>query len=494
MTVRTPTVAAVSLSILAGGLIVSPLGAMRSVQDAAATTPSTTPAAEKPKTHKVSSVDMTLNFDRDGRIDSAKRAKVRLLPEAYSGSFEVAEVLKRGGRVKKGDVLLRLDSESIDKAIDEARVAADHANRRLKIAQAEQLIMKEDNITRLEQVSEARVRAEQELHIWEKYDSPDMIKQADLSMQQRENGLVDAKMELAQLEEMYSGTHLAQETKDIVLDRTRRDVKISEEYMALTKNDDTITRQFRHPQRDEQVRDALKWAKEDEAHAKIGVTTTEDRKAMDLEGAERSVKEAADRLKDLETDRGLLEVVAPADGIMTNIDLEPKDNVNGRQTVCEVLDPTDLVVKFSAQPEDLRVLLPEGDEALRQVALRLPDFPEIKLTGTITEMGEMVSAGGGGGGGEANTIPVTVKIDGALNPFVRLGLKCKVRAERTLKSVIAVPRECVTWENAQAQVKVLDAAGLAQTRAVVVGPSNDKMTMVIEGLKAGDEVVIEEKK
>lgn len=486
MTVRLTTLAAASLTILASGLLASPLGAVGSPQDAAATTPAT----DKPKTHRVEPADLTLSFDRDGRIDAARRIKVRLLPEAYGGSFEIAEVFKRGGRVKKGDVLMRLDSEGIDKAIDEARVASDHAGRRLKIAQAEQLIMKEDNLVRLEQAAKARTRAAQELEIWEKYDSPDMLTQAGLSMQQRENGLADSKQELAQLEEMYSGTHLAQETKDIVLDRTRRDVKISEEYLKLTKNDDVVTRQYRHPQRDEQVRDAMKWATQDENHAKIGVTTSEDRKAMDLESAERGVKEAADRLKDLEADRNLLEVKAPADGIMTTVELEPKDTINGRQTVCEVLDPIDLVVRFSAQPEDLRVLLPGGGEAVRQVSLRLPDFPEIRLTGTITEMGEMISTSGG----EANTIPVTVQIDGASNPLVRLGLKCKVRAERTLKGVIAVPKECVKWEGAEATVKVLDASGAAKERTIVVGPSNDKMTMVVEGLKAGDEVVIEDKK
>jgi multidrug efflux pump subunit AcrA (membrane-fusion protein) len=317
-----------------------------------------------------------------------------------------------------------------------------------------------------------------------------MLRQQDLSMMSREFGMADQKQELAQLEEMYSGTHLAQETKDIVLDRARRGVMMGEEYMKLAKNDETVAKQYRHPQRDEQVRDALKWAKEDESHAKVGVASTEDRKAMDLEGAQRGVKDAQEKLADLTADRGLLEVVAPADGIMTNIELEPKDNVGARQAICEVLDPTDLVVKFSALPEDLRILAPAEGEAVRNVTLRLPDFPEIKLTGTITEMGEMISSGGG----EANTIPVTVKIAGASNPLVRLGLKCKVGAERTLKGVLAVPKECIKTEAGKSTCKVLTSGGKTEERTIVVGPSNDKMTMVVEGLKAGDEVVIEEKK
>lgn len=488
---RATPLAPASFAVLAVGFALAPMGAVTAPQDAAPPATAAS-AADKPKTHKVQTIDLVLDFDRDGRIDSAKRIKVRLLPEAYSGGFEVAEVLKTGGRVKKGDVLLRLDPEGIDKAIDDARVESDQATRRLKIAQNEQVIMKEGNATRLEQVAKSRIKAEQELMIWEKYDSPDMLRQTELGMMSRQFSLDDQKQELGQLEEMYSGTHLAQETKDIVLDRARRGVTMSEEYMKLARNDDTVTREYRHPQRDEQVRDALRWAKEDETHAKVGVANAEDRKAMELESAQRNVKDNAKRLTDLEADRKLLEVVAPADGIMTSIELDPRDNVGARQTICEVLDPRDLVVKFSAQPSDLRVLAPLQGEAVKTVALRLPDFPEIKLTGTITEMGEMISTGGASG--EANTIPVTVRVDGASNPMVRLGLKCKVRAARTLNGVLAVPKECVTWEAEQARVKVLTADGKVEVRDVLVGPSNDKMTMVVEGLKAGDDVVIEEKK
>jgi multidrug efflux pump subunit AcrA (membrane-fusion protein) len=317
-----------------------------------------------------------------------------------------------------------------------------------------------------------------------------MLRQAELGLQQREFSLADQKQELAQLEEMYSGTHLAQETKDIVLDRARRGVMMSEEYLKLAKNDDVISRQYRHPMQDMQVRDGVKWSMEDEAHAGITVTTSEDRKAMELDGAQRSLKDAAQRLKDLEADAALLEVKAPADGVMTTIDLDPKDNVNARQTICEILDPANLVVKFAAHPEDLRVLAPAEGEPVREVSLRLPDFPEVQLTGVISEMSEMVAAGGGGA--EANTIPVTVKINGGVNPLVRLGLKCKVHADRTLKDVLAVPREAVKWEAGQASVRIAGAAD-STPRKIIVGPANDKMIVVVEGLKTGDVVLVEEK-
>jgi len=489
------SLAASLLSLGAIGLMLVPAPASRAQQ----TPPDTAPggsgaapasAAAKPRTHTVAVGDLTLDLDRDGRIDSAKRIKVRLLPEAYSGGFEVAEVLKSGGRVKKGDVLIRFDPEAMDKAVEDANVELDHAQRRIKIAQSEQLVMSEENATRLEQAQKARVKAEKEVTIWEKYDGPDAVKQAELSLQQRQFGLDDQKQELAQLEEMYSGTHLAQETKDIVLDRARRGVKMSEEYLKLAQNDETIAKQFRQPMQDEQVHDALRWAKEGEEHTKVGVANAQERKSMEMELAQRNLKEVEKKVKNLGLDRALLEVKAPADGVMTTIELAPRDNVGARQTICEVLDPSDLVVKFSAQPEDLRVLAPASGEAARQVAIRLPDFPEVRLTGTITDMAEMVSTGGG----EANTIPVTVKIEGAGSPLVRLGLKCRVHAERTLKGVLTIPKSAVKIDGADAKVKVLGGDGQVIERTITIGPSSDDMTVVIDGLKAGDQVVIEDAK
>jgi hypothetical protein len=96
-----------------------------------------------------------------------------------------------------------------------------------------------------------------------------MLKGAELTMRQRENGLADEKQELAQLEEMYKGTHLATETKDIVLDRTRRNVKLQEQWLEISKDGNTVSMQFRYPQRDQDVRDTLRWAQQDDAHTRL---------------------------------------------------------------------------------------------------------------------------------------------------------------------------------------------------------------------------------
>jgi hypothetical protein len=130
----------IALSIAAFGL----LQASASENGDQATAP-----ADASKVHVVAAGDFVLHVEREGRIDSADKTKVRIIPETFGGPFEVAEVLKRNGRVKQGEVLLKIDSEAFDKEMDSARMALDHARKRLEIAREEARIQKEDNATRM---------------------------------------------------------------------------------------------------------------------------------------------------------------------------------------------------------------------------------------------------------------------------------------------------------------------------------------------------------
>lgn len=443
------------------------------------------PAPSQANLYVVQAGELALKVEREGRIDSADKIKVRIIPHEYKGSFEVLEVARRSGRVSKGDVLLRLNAEPFDKEIESSQVALDHAQRRLQIALEEQRIMREANATRLEQVQKNRKNVETESMIWEKYDSPGMLRSAELTLQQREFGLADQKQELDQLEQMYSGTHLATETKDIVLERARRGVKMSEAWLVLSKNSELVTREYRHAIQDRNVRDALKLAQQEEAHAQVNIAAAEERKSMEVESSQRAVRDAEEKLAKLSKDRELFVVTAPADGIMTRLEHEPRDLLSARSTICEVLNPTKLLVKFSLTAEDLRVIENGSSAALPSITLRLVEFPDIALTGKIEEIAEI-----GVAADKATNFPVTVAITTS-DPRVRVGMRCKLFASRTLPDAITLPSNAVTWENGEAWCTVQTDEG-AQKRRIVVGATVDDKVAVVEGLSAGDQIVLKE--
>lgn len=454
------------------------------------------PAASAPdpvKVHRVEPGELVLKVEREGRIESADRARVRIIPESFGGPFEVIEVVQRSGPIHKGDVIVRLDQKPYDKELNSVRVDLDHARKNLDLSREEQRLQRESNITRLEQTAKARARAAQELMIWEKFDSPDMLKQADLGMMQREFSLADERQELQQLEEMYKGTQLATQTKEIVLDRARRSVKMNEQWLELGKHDDFILRQHRHPDKDKDVRDQARWSVLEDDHAKLSVAAGEQRKVMELEKAEKGLKDTQERYGKLQADGKLFEISAPRDGVMTRIDLEPKDTIGARSVICEVMNPADLVVKFAVAAEDLRVLQSTGGKVTdQQITLFLPEYPEVKITGTIKDLSEIGEKTDGG-----TNFPMTVVVQGD-SDLVRLGLRCKLYASRTLSNVLSIPKTAMKWEDGQATCKVKASGGGGglgvEDRTITVGPSNEKMIVVLSGLKAGDEVVVEEEK
>jgi HlyD family secretion protein len=438
------------------------------------------PAVDGRQRHVVEPGGLILRFDEQGHLDSASRLKLRVDPEAYHGELQVVEIVKRSGPVSKDEVILRFDTTRLEEEIHQARETLTETKSRLDMAREERDMAVEAAAIRLERAQRAKLAADHELEIWEKYNSDRMLKTAELGVQQRENSLADQKEELAQLEAMYEGTRLDSATKEIVLERARRDVRMSEQWLAITRNDARITRQYRHDDRDQALREDAREQAIELEHTRIGNRLNAVRKELEIAALERQVREGARRLDRLEKDWNRLTVTAPADGIMTKIELQIGDTVGGGQVIAELVDPDDLIVPFMATAADLRVIA-EGSE----VQLTLPAFPEIDLQGTVAEL----SAIGAPSGGTAHFDGV-ITVEGD-DPLLRVGLHCRARASKTLENVLALPLEAVREDEGRTYCYVwID--GAAVERDIRLGARNDEMAQVVSGLTAGDQVLLEE--
>ena len=432
--------------------------------------------------HVVAPGDLLLSFDQEGRVDSAARLKIRVDPEEYRGPLEVTEVFKRQGRVARDDELLRFDTTRLEEELHKARESLADAKSRLDLAREERRIQVEAGAIRLERAQRAKINADHELEIWDKYNSQRMLTASELGVQGRENSLADQKEELAQLEAMYEGTRLDSATKEIVLERARRNVTMSEQWLTITRNDDVITRTYRHGDQDRNVREDARHRAMELEHTRANSRIGEVRKELEVLSLERQVREGAQRLSRLESDWSRLTVTSPADGIMTAIDLQVGDTASGQQVLAELIDPTDLIVDFSATATDLRVIAEGAD-----VALTLPAFPEVELTGTVRELSAI-----GTKSGDATHFQGVIAVDGT-HPMLRVGLRCRARAEKALTGVLLLPAKAVKEKDGRATCFVW-SEGEAVEREIRLGARNDEMVQIVSGLTAGEQVLLEEPK
>ncbi|MDY7108546.1 MAG: HlyD family efflux transporter periplasmic adaptor subunit [Planctomycetota bacterium] len=432
------------------------------------------------KVHTVAPGEMILRFQQQAHLDSASRLELRVDPEAYRGELRIVEIVTRSGPVEKGAVILRFDTRRLEEEIHQARETLTETKSRLDMAREDRDMNVEAAKIRLERARRATLAAEHELEIWEKYNSDRMLKTAELSVRQRENNLDDQKEELAQLEAMYEGTRLDSETKEIVLERARRNVRMSEQWLEISRNDALITRQYRHPDQDRAVRENAVHKAIELEHVRISNRLNAVRKELEIASLERKVREGARRLDRLERDWDRLTVAAPSAGILTKIDLQVGDTVGGRQVIAELVDPDDLIVPFTAVSSDLRVIA-EGDA----VDLALPAFPEIDVQGTVREL-----SGIGSPSGDTAHFDGVITVEGD-HPMLRVGLRCRARAEKTLEGVLTLPPDAIREDEGQTYCHVL-VDGEAVERDIRLGARTDEMVQIVSGLAAGDQVLLEE--
>lgn len=170
---------------------------------------------------------------------------------------------------------------------------------------------------------------------------------------------------------------------------------------------------------------------------------------------------------------------APFSGLITEVGVEVNDQVNASTSVAQIFDNSSFVVELNIDEVDLGLI-----KLGQRVLITLDAFPEMKLTGEVTEIGFTALNQGG-----VVVVPIKVQIS-EVNEKIKPGLS--VSAEIIVgqaKDQLIVPITSVIQKNNGAFVlkKVGDKFELTR---VITGISNDVMVTVLDGLKEGDQIMI----
>ncbi|MBX3729975.1 MAG: HlyD family efflux transporter periplasmic adaptor subunit [Candidatus Sumerlaeia bacterium] len=179
-------------------------------------------------------------------------------------------------------------------------------------------------------------------------------------------------------------------------------------------------------------------------------------------------------------------------GSQRMVEAKPGDSVREGQPIGEIPDLSTLI---------LRSQIPEGD--LHRVAVGQPvritfdAYDGLRLNGRVTNIGKVAIAR------EASAAGVLVQAEGysgqkvfeitiafdAPDPRVKPGITAQVSIvlERHT-DVLAVPIDAVRWADGHPVVTVVDAQGVATSRAVELGVRNGGRVVVRDGLREGEMV------
>jgi multidrug efflux pump subunit AcrA (membrane-fusion protein) len=453
----------------------------------------------KPPTHKVDKAPFRVDLSLKGTFETPAMTEVSVNFEAWAAPMAPQPVLSAvepGTRVKKGDVLVRLDPDRIDKMIRD--MESDQMLADLSLRQLETEVGALEKSAPLDLAAADRMKrlSDEDAKRFEEIDRPFAEESAKRSNKMMHQQLEYAMEELKQLEKMYRSKDLTEETEEIILKRQRNEVDY---YKFIVKQSDVRKDQFFGfdlPRRIERVKEEviranLAWEK-----AKITLPMQLQKSRLALDKAKYERARATERLANLKADRQLFTIKSPADGIVyygrcsqgnfSNAAallnrLQKGGNILAEEVFMTIVQPRPLFVRATADEKEYP-----------QIAVGAPtkiipnSLPDTKLDGQIEKVTLTPISPG------TFEVRSTVEVGDAK---VFPGMGCTVKVTPYLReSVIAVPSSSVFADELnddRLHVYVWRAdASKFQKRSVTVGKKSGGKTEIIDGLKVGDEIAV----
>lgn len=241
--------------------------------------------------------------------------EVSIDPKAWSG-FKIEKVLPQGTQVAKGDTLIWVDAESLDEAIEKTTKARVLEKLQLEEAQQGLAELEKKTPTRLESAQRKFDHYSEDYAFYKKTTRPDIIDGAKYSVKRSKDSLSYIKEELKQLKMMYAEDGLTEETEEIILQRAKNSVANGERNLKEVEIKAKFTIDVNIPRKD------IEWKKgfDKEQDALESTKKTLERNLkIKREEVAKLVADDAKKQEDLDElieDRKLINIVAPADGVV----------------------------------------------------------------------------------------------------------------------------------------------------------------------------------
>jgi multidrug resistance efflux pump len=442
----------------------------------------------KPQAVKATRGDLTVTLELDGWFEPTRMHEVMIRPQALQGvELVVAKAAAHGARVRKGDVLLSVETREADRAVaaadDELRVAEsalDKARQELEIGERSDALA-------LERAENERRLAQEKLQSYVDFDAPQERAERELALIRSQDSIDNQKEELAQLKKMYSSEELTTATAEIVVRRTERNLARSTAALDHSKKRFEKLIKVEQPEETKRLELALRQKELDLERLRAGRGHAKLQRELDVRKAEREVAKQRERLERVRADRAALAATAPFDGAVYYGQLKdgrwggadamaralkPGEKIQAGQIAMTLVEPAEL--RFRATLREADWARVAAGMAAEVTAAALPAEP---MKGRVEPPAEIASPDGG--------FELPVRLADA-NPRLAGGMRGKAKLTlKEVKGALLVPAGCVFEEGGAKKVRLAGGG----TRDVKVGETDGRMTQILEGVSEGEEVL-----
>ena len=422
--------------------------------------------------------------------------EVRLNLKSIS-SFEVVEAVKHGTPVKAGDVLVQFDAASLKEQIQQQETSLYS----LKLAHEEALREAKFDETReaIEgKKAEIEMRVAKEDHkFFQEKQHPFSAKELEASLKSTQDYVDYAAEEVRQLEKMYKADDLTEESEEIVLRRAKDDLARSRFSLEEAKLNYEKTKRFGLARSKENEELAHKLAVLAMEQAALIRPILKEKKLLQLKLQAIELEKSSKKLQELKNDLEQAKVLAPADGVVylgraidgkwTNVKemgmkLMPHGTVMNHEVFMTVVDPKDLAV---------RATIAEGDMTYVSIGMKgnisPTAFPGQKSEVTLSRLDAIPGEDGSFVAMFDANLQGKKPIVAGMTGNIRLVVYFQPKA-------MLLPTKVIFKEELDEHARFVflrQQDGSIVKRAVEVGLEQGERSEILQGINAGDEVLVE---
>lgn len=441
-------------------------------------------------TFEVARGPLTISVDASGVIKALDQEVITCKVKGERGAT-VLDIVTEGSRVKKGDLLITLDSSDFEDALVAEEITLQNAKTTLISAQESLAVGENQAKSDLEQANLTLKFAEEDLEKYVEGDYLNQVTDANAQIAVKEEALVQAEQKLKGSMRLFEDKYISEtELKRDKLAKSRAQLEVD-----LAKNQLKLLKDFTYKRQMTQLNSDV-WQAEMALEravrkAKADVVLL---KAALLE-AQSTLERQEGKVNKLKENIANTKVYAPADGMVVYASSqrqrfgssEPLDvgqQVRERQELIHL--PTSDKVKAEIKVHESSM---QKIEVGLPAAVMVDALGEKTFVGQVEKIAMLPDAQMVWLNPDLKVYTTEIHLDGGGNGL-RTGMSCRASiVVEEYEDVVFIPVQCVVRIGDQPTVYVVNG-GKSEARKVEIGLDNNRMVHIESGVEVGEKVLL----
>jgi HlyD family secretion protein len=441
--------------------------------------------------YTAATMDMDVAISKDGELSAVNNVDI---VNPIEGLGTILEIAKEGSFVKKGDVVVRIDSSDIQQKIENCTLELQKAQGDLTAASEAKEIQESKNAADLEAAQVELTLARLDLLQYTEGDFPNSIEKAKTGVEMAQTTLKNKQDDLAQTKQLFGkGFVTAAEVKtgEVNLLQAKTDLEQKE-------NDLAVLQKYTHEKDLAQKRNAVAQAEKKLVRVQRENASNLAQKIADLQAKQQTLALRKQMSEHLQEQLSGCTIKAPSEGMVVyatsgsgswrrDTPMQPGAQVRQQELLIRLPDTTSMKVVCKINETQVTRLRVDPNNPMR-ATIRIPGQTET-YTGWISNISVLADSSQRWWNPDSKDYPVDITLDhtpSGLKPG--MGAEVRVFIDR-LRDVLSVPLSTVYAAGRDSYVFVRDGDDVKPTK-VALGEVNESFAQVKDGIKPGQQVLV----